>query len=194
MKAFLKQLQNSLLFTSVLFILLGAALIIWPRTANTVICYCFGGIVLLYGIIRIASYFFEPKETGFYRFDLAVGLIACGIGGFILLQPGVVIKILPIVVGLTILLNSVAGFQRAFDLKRAQFENWTAALVLAALKAALGALLLWNPFAAADLLMMVIGAVFIYNGVSDIVIFNFVRRCGREAQKAIEEKSGGGDF
>ncbi|UQT47735.1 DUF308 domain-containing protein [Flavonifractor plautii] len=50
-------MKLSFLLAAVLYIILGLILLIWPGVSATVFCYAFGGILLIYGVVTIVSFF-----------------------------------------------------------------------------------------------------------------------------------------
>ena len=94
-------------------------------------------------------------------------------------------SILPVFFGLYIIFDSFINLRRALELRRFGYPKWWLALVLSLAAAAFGALILYNPFAAATTVIAVIGAALIYQGVSDLWSIHMVARLGREIQKAV---------
>ena len=60
--------------------------------------------------------------------------------------------------------------QGAWNLRTARFGGWWIAALIGLLTAALGALILWNPLAGVDGLLILVGLALIYDGASDLVI------------------------
>lgn len=164
----LKGIRNSIVFTSILYTLLGLVLIAAPGKALKWACFLIGAVTIWYGISRILSYRRAGMGYG-QRFDMFIGVALIVLGLFLLVSPQLLVSVIPAALGLYILVDSVSAIKRALDMKALGFEKWwgpfTAALVLAVL----GAVMLLNPFGAIETLIVFVGAGFVFDGVSTLV-------------------------
>ena len=85
--------------------------------------------------------------------------------------------------GLFILVDGLLNLLRAFELRRLEYQRWGVSLALSLISLALGLVILFHPYLAAEALVMVIGGVFIYEGVSDIWTIFMVGRLTKELRK-----------
>ena len=67
MNEYLKNRKLSFLLASILYLALGLVLLIWPGTATTVICYAFGAVLAIYGLVAIISFFVSRFGFSFFR-------------------------------------------------------------------------------------------------------------------------------
>ena len=51
----------------------------------------------------------------------------------------------------------------------------------------LGAIVIWNPFASINALLMLVGIALIYDGVSDLIILVQLTRTFRKVKRAVKE-------
>jgi uncharacterized membrane protein HdeD (DUF308 family) len=65
--------------------------------------------------------------------------------------------------------------------------KWWSALVAAILMAVLGAVILWNPFATAQITIMFMGGVLLYQGLSDLVILIFSKKGTHDMKKRFRQ-------
>ena len=72
----LKNLSVSFVLLSVLYVLLGLVLLIWPATVMDALCYLTGGILLLYGVISIVGFCREEMRTAGSFLTLLLGIVA----------------------------------------------------------------------------------------------------------------------
>lgn len=168
MRDFFRQMKLSFLVASILYVILGLVLLIWPGVSATVFCWAFGGLLLAYGAVTILTFFFRDSRAGSFVFELLLGIVAAALGLLVLLRPVVVASVLPVIVGLFILVDGLVNLKRALELRSMMYERWIVPLVLSLISVGLGLLVLFHPFLAAEALVMVIGAVFLYTGVSDL--------------------------
>lgn len=181
MKETIKNWKVSFLLAAAPYLVLGLVLLLWPGTTAAVICYAFGGILVVYGAAAILSFFLSRAAA--FVFDLFLGIAALALGIFLLVRPQVIISILPIVLGLFILVDGLLNLLRAFELRRLEYQRWGVSLALSLISLALGLVILFHPYLAAEALVMVIGGVFIYEGVSDIWTIFMVGRLTKELRK-----------
>lgn len=186
MKEIIKEMKRSLILTSILYILLGLVLVIWPDSAARLICYCLGAVLVIFGIVHIINYFTVSASALLFRNDLLIGLTSLSAGLFLIFFPGVVISFLPFLLGLIIVFGSFVKLQHSVDLKRIGYVGWWIDLLLSVLTIALGLIVLFNPFTAAATLIIFIGISFIVEGFSDLWTFFRIRRRVKEFKQDIE--------
>lgn len=164
----LKSIRNSLVFTSVLYVILGVVLMIFPETALNLSCTVIGVVTLVYGGVRIASYF---RDGGAYanRFDLFFGVVLAAVGVFLLVCPQFIVSLIPIALGIYILVDSFTAMKKALDMKSLGFEKWWISFLAAAALAAFGVVMIVNPFGTMASLVVFIGAGFVFDGVYTLV-------------------------
>lgn len=164
----LKSIRNSLVLTSLLYMILGAVLITLPGSALTLACTLIGIVTLIYAGIRIISYF---QDGGSYanRFDLFVGVLLAATGVFLLVCPQLVVSLIPIALGIYILVDSFTAMKKALDMKALGFEKWWISFLVALVLALFGVLMICNPFGTMASLVVFIGWAFIFDGVYTLV-------------------------
>ncbi len=169
-KGLFVRLRKAWLFSSLLSIVLGLVLLLFPSITIQVVCYLLGGLAMIYGIGRIIRYARQGDAyPELFRGDLMIGLFLIAIGIFIVFRIEFVAGFIPVIFGIALLASGIGGVQRAMDAKRAGYERWLLLLALAALTIALGLVLALNPFASAQVAVAVIGASLIYDGITDML-------------------------
>lgn len=164
----LRYIKNGMLILSIAFIALGLLLLVMPETSLLWICYAFGAVVLITGIVCLVQYA-RLRGSGFAApFFLVAGVITAALGLFTLAQPQVVASFLPVVFGLFILIDGCSRIGTALELARRRADKWWMMLLLSVLSIALGILLLVNPFGAAVSVVMVCGVLLIIEGVVNL--------------------------
>ncbi|MBC5736235.1 DUF308 domain-containing protein [Lawsonibacter sp. NSJ-52] len=183
MREFLKNMKVSFLLASVLYIALGLVLLIWPGISRDLICLSFGLLLLIYGIITIISFFVHDSRLGTFRFELILGIVAAAAGLLFLIKPEFVKSVIPVVLGIYIIIDALLNLKRSLELHSLQYGRWWVILVLSLVSVALGVLILFRPGMTADVLIMVIGGVFVYNGLSDLWSIFKISRITKEYRK-----------
>ena len=149
MREFFHNMKLSFLLAAVLYIILGLILLIWPGVSATVFCYAFGGILLIYGVVTIVSFFLRDSRQGSFVFELFLGIVAAALGLLFLLRPVIVASVLPVILGLFIVVDGLVNLKRALELRRMLYLRWIVPLVLSAVSAVLGLVIVFQPFLAA---------------------------------------------
>ena len=184
-KSLLEELKRNWMFSAILSILLGLVLLFFPGITTRVVCFLLGGLVIIYGLTHIIRYFRqESTYADLFRGDLMTGLFSVAIGLFMILRADVVVSLIPIIFGIVLMANGIAGVQRAADARRAGYSRWGMLLALAVLTVALSILLLINPFATIKVTVAVIGASLIYEGISDLAAMHLVGKRIEEWKKS----------
>ena len=84
------------------------------------------------------------------------------------------------------LLSSIIKLQRSFDMLRAKYSRWWIFLIFSLLSAGLGVLLISHPFKSVLITIRVIGAVMIWNGITDIITGVFFIKKIKEFKQDME--------
>lgn len=168
MRERLKSLQLSVILAAVLYIALGLVLLLWPDLSSTVLCYAFGAVLLLYGVFTLFTLFRSGGTSVAFRLEQVVAAVAAALGLVFLLWPHMILSFLPVVFGVYLVVDSIPAIKRAWEMRRYHYERWAVALALALLGAGLGLFIVFQPWFTAKVLLRIIGAVFVYQGVADL--------------------------
>ena len=164
----LRYVKSGMMLLSIAYIVIGMMLLIMPQTSLLWICYAFGAVVLLTGIVCLIQYA-RIRGTGFAApFMLVGGVITAGLGIFTLAKPQVVASFLPIVFGIFIVVDGLSRIGSAIDRAKRKGQKWWVLLLLSIVSVALGILLVLHPFGAAVSVVMVCGILLIVEGAMNL--------------------------
>lgn len=169
------QLKKNMLITGIASAVLGAILLFWPGLTMELICQFLGAALGITGLLTCGVYFTQPKETPMRGASLAAGIPLALLGLFIFLRPSFLIEFIPVVIGVIILIDGTANLLESINVLRHGDDRWWVSLIFAILTLLSGLLLIMRPFGIAKVIMRVIGAVILYNGLSDIFIAMRIR-------------------
>ena len=186
MTEFLKGLKASYTVSAALCILFGLVLLIWPGTTTRIVCMLLGGVLLIYGAFQVVICLMNRERTFLSQGMLILGIVLSVIGLWILLRPDMIIMAVPVIVGVVILIHGVHNVIQAVDLQRENYDKWWLALLLGILTVAFGGMLVFNPFAAVEMAVRMIGISLIYDGVSDMWILSRVFKVKKHKEKVID--------
>lgn len=160
--------KKSFVAASLAYVVLGLVLLFFPDFTTSFICTAVGLLLLAYGISAGIGFF--AGSNGGYRsqLDAVLGVFAAVLGALLLLKPQLLLSILPVIFGLYILIDGLLNLKRGLDMRSYGYAGWTTTLALSVVSMVLGAVILWNPFSTHLLLVRIIGASFLYEGVADL--------------------------
>ena len=186
MTEFLKGLKANYTMSAILSIIMGLVLLIWPGTTTQIVCTMLGIVLLSYGIIQIVMFLWTREKTVFSQGILLLGIIFAVIGAWSILKPEMIIMAVPVIVGILIIIHGLHNIIQAVDLKREGYEKWWLALLFGVLTVLFGALLIYNPFGAVEVVVRMIGIFMIYDGVSDIWIISRLSKIRKIKEKIVD--------
>jgi len=153
------------LIVSIVNVAVGIILIKYPGESLRTLCFAFGFITLALGLVGLGSYFFKKEKGLVAGLGLVFGIVMTAISVVLIVTPDLVISIVPFLVGLVILIQAIGKMQQALELRDVKYEKWWSMLLVGLFMLVLGALIVFNPFDSASMLVRVIGIVFIVNGI-----------------------------
>ena len=165
----MKRIKALYITISILSLLAGIALVIWPGASVITICYVVGSAAILVGAVRLAGYFSKDSYNLNFQFDFAMGLVFLILGTVLIFHPGDTVAVLHFSVGILVLVDSVFKLQTALDAKHFGLKKWWVMLLCALLCAGLGLVLVILPFRTAEILVKVTGAALAVNSGENIL-------------------------
>lgn len=169
--------NNALL--SILMVLLGLVLFIWPGKSLELAAKILGIALLVGGAVSVLSWYRERNRPGVSYTTLALGILLLLMGLIVLIAPKGIITLLPKLIGVAILVNGIINLAQALELRNLGMSSWKSSMAMAVLTLALGVFLVFFAFSAMKAAVMVIGGVFVYNGVSNLWIESRYKKMGR---------------
>lgn len=172
----LKQLKLRSILTSILYICLGLVLIIFPWNVARSVSYVFSVMLLIIGGILTILYFVNKNPSSSNNRNFTTGVILIAASVYCLINIDFLIKILPVALGFTILINGIGKLVYVFELLHNGSKNFLPVLIMAGGLITLGVLLLINPFGAGILFYIMTGAGFLLGGITDLITILLVAR------------------
>ena len=155
---------------SVLFCLLGAALLFTPDVSALWIGRLLGVGLILFGIIKLVGYFSRDLFRLAFQYDLAFGLLLMVLGVVTLSHPGDAMSFLCVMFGIPVLADGLFKIQIAMDARRFGIRNWWLVLALAVLTCLAGAVLVFRPDAGVRALTALMGLSLLCDGVLNLSV------------------------
>ncbi len=171
--------------TSLVYIALGVCLVFMPVNTINVICkFVFGILLILVGMYHILIYVAEKLNSTI--FDLFSGGILMVLGIFLFMNPQIVVKLLPILLGTFILVDSIWTLKGSFKLKKRGVDTWRLLLFGSLIFIALGISLVVNPFTMVKYTVIFAGWIFLCNGIIDLIYLVLLKKGLKELKQDVE--------
>ncbi len=190
MKSIIQDMKQNYFVNAVIMVVIGLVLVIWPHILGVMLCYLLGGALIVMGLIQLVG-FLRGERIGFYnKFSMLMGIVLILLGIWICTQPHIVLSIIPVVVGIIVVLHGLMDIQYTLDIKKTGNTKWWIALLFAILTLVVGLLLVFNPFTAYEISMILLGVAMLYDGGSDLVLLIFSYLSQRDTDKRVREFKG----
>ncbi len=173
----LKEFRWGFIIASLIFIVLGTVMIFNTQLGTSIMTYTVGGALTLYGAFNVIGFLFAKERN--LTFELVIGVLTAAIGIFILVSPDSILNMLQSILGLIIIIDSLLGIKRTFALRDLGVSKWGIMLLLSVATTVLGVLFMVKRGWFGDALMIVIGVVLLYQGISDLITVIRISIVGR---------------
>lgn len=188
MKEKLREMKLNYILSSMIEIVGGVILFIWPGLSLQVACRLLGAILAVMGLVHLIRFFRAKQGTLIKTLEMILAVVFAAVGILICLNPAFVISLVPIIMGVILVLHGLYDLRQVFSMGKAKYRYWWIAFLLGILTAGGGAVLIWNPFETVEFAIKVIGAFMVYDGISDLWIVTETRRAQKDFAMALELK------
>lgn len=168
---------------SIIYIILGIFMVSHPAKVEATLCYAFGILMTIFGVINVISFFINKDSDNNLFFELVFGVLSCAFGVFTLFSPTSVINILFIVIGVIIIIDGIMNLKRSFYLKDFGERYWLVFFIISAVSVLAGILTIVFREPLGSFLIVVLGINLIYEGVSGLVIMFRISQNKKRAER-----------
>ncbi len=166
-KKFNEMIRSSLI-TSIILLLVGLLLIVKPEEVLSLISIIIGIGILIIGIFGLLNYIRDLQEDHSMSLDIIYGIICIIVGSVLIINTKIVGSILPIVLGIWMVINSVIKAQYTLLLKENGNSKWKITLIFSIFTLICGILFIFNPFKGAAFITQIIGIIVVVYAIMDI--------------------------
>lgn len=157
---------NLSIILSVLFMIVGILLIVWPKASLDTFAYVIGTIMIIYGIYSfIDSFSINPALC---LFQMTNSILSFLLGICVFLNPSIFESILPIALGIFFIISGAFSSRISFIIKDID-NSYIISLFTSILMIICGVVLIINPGNTALVITTLIGIILIVYSVSAIV-------------------------
>lgn len=175
--------------TSLVYIVFGLALILWPQRIEDMICTVLAVCVIVLGIAKLIGYSVVKVESRIAEDTngFAIGTSMILLGLFLWLKGTVIIALIPFILGFMITYKGLEGIQNVINFKKFGYGISKAVLTTSVVITLFGIMVMMNPFSTARLLFLMLGIGLLVSGLSDFVSDIVFTHKLKEISRAQEE-------
>lgn len=181
--------KTEMVFRSIVMIIAGVVLVIFPSATQNTIAYVISIVLVICGLLRILRYcgvIGHSKRTSEYGLneyaspmDLVTGILMII---FAALVAKVLISFIPVVLGIVVLISGLVKLEQAIELCRSHRGNWIGIMIMAAITIVVGLLAVFNPFETGNILLRVIGIGLAFGGITDLISTGYMSNIFKDLQ------------
>lgn len=165
----IKAAKIGYIMISVLLCILGLVLIAVPDFSVTLLCWLGGGIMMLFGLVKIVGYCSKDLYRLAFQFDLAFGILLVALGIILIIRTDAMVNLICIVMGICVLADALLKIQISIDSKAFGIQKWWLILTMAILTGVAGFLLIFRPSESIQTIMILFGIALITEGVLNLI-------------------------
>ncbi len=180
-----RSMLGTFIIASIAYIVLGVFMVVNSQKIADGINIVFGIVMLIYGIINIITFFLNKDTEENLFLELALGVIALGLGIFALCAPDIIQRIVFYTIGAIVIIDSLVDMKRSFNLKSMGFNRWYVLLIIAAIGVVLGILSIVFYMNMGNAIVMFIGISLIYEGIASLITMLLVSRTKKKVEKEL---------
>ena len=165
----IKAAKTGYIIISILLCVLGIVLIAVPDFSVTLLCVLGGGIMMLFGLVKIIGYCSKDLYRLAFQFDLAFGILFVVLGFILIIRTDAMVNLICIVMGICVLADALLKIQISIDSRAFGIKKWWLILAMAILTGVAGFLLIFRPSESIQTIMILFGIVLITEGVLNLI-------------------------
>ena len=165
----IKAAKTGYIIISILLCVLGIVLIAVPDFSVTLLCVLGGGIMMLFGLVKIIGYCSKDLYRLAFQFDLAFGILFVVLGFILSIRTDAMVNLICIVMGICVLADALLKIQISIDSRAFGIKKWWLILAMAILTGVAGFLLIFRPSESIQIIMILFGIVLITEGVLNLI-------------------------
>ena len=161
---------------AVVYLLVGAVLILYPEMSSKLFCWGVGALALFYAAAGFWRFSRARREGILLRGECTVAILLAVLGAVCLLFPQTILSFLPFTLGCLLLLVGLMKLPSAWYAVRERLPMAWFTVLLALVPLLLGGVLFFNPFAAVKSVVLFFGISLAAAGICDLIDLYFTRR------------------
>lgn len=178
------------LFTgvSLVYLLLGALLIIIPELQMEYVCYGISIVLVILGIIFIVKYFLTESYKNLNQYGFSIGVFLVIIGICTLVRNEQMARSFQLYIGVCILLTAIIKLQNAMDLKALKDRAWSVICIVSVVIMACAIIIIINPFSDRNYEIALTYFSLLFDGVISLFSYNYLAFRIKQSEKKQRKK------
>lgn len=160
--------NKHLIFTTIVYLIIGFALLLNPGAALVSVCYVTGAICLAYSVYLFIRYF-RNADRNYYDPGFVLPIVMVGVGLFVIFGAGLIIQVLPMIFGILLFISGLMKFRSSFLIKAVTGIMPIESFIMAIISIALGIIMFTHPWGTALTFVRIEGVFFIADAIFNIV-------------------------
>lgn len=192
MEKYIRKLGRNSIVMSIILLVFGLFMFIKPISTINILMIIFGSLLVIDGLVHLVSYFSIKSDYRFFSSELAQAIIYIVLGFILLCNYDKLGYLLPIILGIRIVVDSIFKLQIALNIRDVYDSHWGFLLAMSIINALLGSVILFKPFESLAVLTMVCGAILmIVELMSIFEDVSIISRVGKfeKFEKEIDKKN-----
>ena len=159
---------------SLLIMIFGILMVVWPDITAAVIANVLGAIFIVNGIYQIINYFVVKGQRDFFNNGLLIGVISLLVGIAAILVGDNIAQVFRIIIGIWMVYEALVRMNTALKMNAAGIKAWSSVLIIGICMLVVGLFVTFNAGAVIQLVgwMMILTGIF--GIVGDVVFIQYV--------------------
>ena len=163
----LKKIEISMIFSTIVALVLGLLLTIFPDMSLKILAYIIGISLMVMGGAFIIDYVKGTRLEKITSLSFVLGIIFIGIGLFFIVAHAKLLSFIMVIIGIIFLIKGLCKIQLAMNV-RGVLDSWKYNLIVGVLTITIGLILVLNPGKSLDTFLRIIGIFIIVGSFADL--------------------------
>ena len=163
----LKKIEKSMIFSTIVTLVLGLLLTIFPEESLKILAYVIGISMIVMGLAFIIDYVKGSRLDKITSISFVLGSIFVGMGIFFIIAHLKLASFIMVIIGIIFLIKGLCKVQLAFNV-RGVLDAWKYNLIVGALTLTIGLILILNPTKSVDTFLRIVGIFIIIGSFADL--------------------------
>ena len=161
----LKRITSSPVLLSLLLIIMGIVLVVWPSPVISAVITLVGVGLMVGGVIAVIGWLRNRDTTVASYSRFGSGLLGIVAGIIITANPIKVASFFPVMIGVVILITGIINLVQSLDLRKMGYQRWVVPFILALVTILCGIAFITQPITALEIPVIAAGVMLIYDGL-----------------------------
>lgn len=163
----LKKIEKSMIFSTIVTLVLGLLLTIFPDMSLKILAYVIGISLMVMGGAFIIDYVKGTRLEKITSISFVLGVIFIGVGLFFIVAHAKLLNFIMVIIGIIFLIKGLCKVQLALNV-RGVLDAWKYNLIVGAVTLSIGLILVLNPGKSVETFLRVVGIFIIVGSFADL--------------------------